>query len=346
MHRGSREVASGLYNERQFFTVMTAMLFSAQYAGQLFSLSPEIARAKAAAASIFTLMSHVPHILSLEKQTGKGSSNVSRSPSPHHSPQSAQSEDGGKISFDMVSFAYTSHASRPVLQDVNLSVPAGSTVALVGPSGAGKTSTISLIERFHDPTSGSVRIDGQDIRQMDITHLRNTIGLVSQDPDLLPGSIAYNIRLGAADPQTITDANIEAVCAQCGLHDFITSLPEGYSTECGSYGATKLSGGQRQRIALARALIRKPEILLLDEPTSALDAHTERQVQDAISRINEAGGRNLTTVIVAHRLASVRRVDCVYVFDQGRVVERGTHGELVAVEGGLYASMARAQGLG
>ena len=175
---------------------------------------------------------------------------------------------------------------------------------------------------------------------MDVTSLRNGIGLVSQEPDLLPGSIAYNVKLGATAEQDVTDHDIENACKKCGLHDFITSLPDGYNTDCGSNGSAKLSGGQRQRVALARAFIREPEILLLDEPTSALDAHSERQVQEAIQDV----AQNLTTLIVAHRLASIQHVDRIVVFDQGRVVEHGTHAELVEMAG-LYASMAKAQGL-
>ncbi|KAI7543528.1 hypothetical protein KC317_g16271 [Hortaea werneckii] len=175
---------------------------------------------------------------------------------------------------------------------------------------------------------------------MDLQALRDKISLVSQEPDLFPGSIAYNVKLGRSSRQTVTDADVEHACRQCGLHDFIISLPEGYNTECGSAGSSRLSGGQRQRVAIARALIRNPEVLLLDEPTSALDAHSEQLVKRSLE--DAAQGR--TTVVVAHRLASIQHAHRIYVLDQGTVVEEGSHEELVK-KGGLYSSMAKAQSI-
>nr|OQO08212.1 hypothetical protein B0A51_18221 [Rachicladosporium sp. CCFEE 5018] len=173
---------------------------------------------------------------------------------------------------------------------------------------------------------------------MNARKLRSRMSLVPQEPDLFPGSISYNVELGAAPGQTVTQSDVEAVCKQCGVHDFIVSLPDGYNTDCSSNNSVKLSGGQGQRIAIARAMIRKPEILLLDEPTSALDAYSERLVQDSL----EAASKGRTTITVAHRLASVQAADCIFVFDEGRIVERGTHSELINMRG-LYASMAKAQ---
>ena len=173
---------------------------------------------------------------------------------------------------------------------------------------------------------------------MDARKLRSRISLVPQEPELFPGSIAYNVKLGAARGQIVSQEDVEDVCRRCGLHDFIMSLPEGYTTDCASNGVTKLSGGQRQRLAISRAMIRNPEILLLDEPTSALDAHSERMVQDSLA--TASAGR--TTITVAHRLASIQHMDRIIVFDQGAIVEMGTHKELMD-KGGLYASMAKAQ---
>lgn len=196
---------------------------------------------------------------------------------------------------------------------------------------------MALIERFFDPTSGSMIFDGIDYRDMDVRELRNRMGLVSQDADLFPGSISYNLKLGCASNQTVTDADIQAACQKCGLHEFISSLPDGYNTDCSS----GLSGGQAQRLCIARALIRNPEVLLLDEPTSALDAHSEAHVQAALL---EEASKDRTTIMVAHRLASIQHVDRIFVFEHGSVVESGTHSELVE-QNGLYASMAKAQSL-
>ncbi|KAF2764183.1 putative ABC transporter [Teratosphaeria nubilosa] len=340
---GAKQVRQSHASGKEFFTVLPALLFSAQSAGQLFSLSPEIARAKAASKSIAELLSHRSSILSSNLSSEKLSTTTSGpeakpTQSRLSSGQSTSSGDLPKLAFDNVSFAYGHENSKPVLHDTCIEVRQGQTIALVGPSGAGKSSTISLIERFYDPLSGSVRLDGQDIRSMDVKTLRDRMGLVSQEPDLLPGSISYNVRLGARHDQKVSDGDIEDVCKQCGLHDFITSLPDGYNTECGSTGASKLSGGQRQRLAIARALIRQPEILLLDEVTSALDAHSERIVQDSLA----AATKDRTTVMVAHRLASIQHADRIYVFDNGRVVESGTHTELIR-NGLLYASLAKTQ---
>ena len=244
-----------------------------------------------------------------------------------------------KLEFKNVTLMYP-NTSKPSLSDINFTIRPGQTVAFVGPSGAGKSSAMALIERFYDVTEGALLFDGQDVRDMDVRTLRSCMGLVSQEPDLFTGSIAYNVKLGAPPGVTITDRDVEAVCKKCGLHDFITSLPDGYNTECGSSSSSRLSGGQKQRLAIARALVRNPEVLLLDEPTSALDAHSEAHVQESL---NEAA-KGRTTIIVAHRLASIQHADQIFVFDQGKLVAQGTHAELVR-QGGLYATMAKTQAL-
>ncbi|RMX86260.1 hypothetical protein D0869_03221 [Hortaea werneckii] len=327
---GSKLVRRGEYSGLEFFIVLPALLFSAQSSGQLFSLSPEIARARAAARSIFQLLSQQPvQTMDTCKQHSTDINDDKSGPG-----------QGAGIRFDNVAFSYPTDPGTAVLQNLSIAAQSGQTIALVGPSGAGKSSTVALLERFYDPTAGDVVLNGSSLRSMDLQVLRDKISLVSQEPDLFPGSIAYNVKLGRSSRQTVTDADVEHACRQCGLHDFITSLPEGYNTECGSAGSSRLSGGQRQRVAIARALIRNPEVLLLDEPTSALDAHSEQLVKRSLE--DAAQGR--TTVVVAHRLASIQHAHRIYVLDQGTVVEEGSHEELVK-KGGLYSSMAKAQSI-
>lgn len=318
---------------------MPALLFSAQGAGQAFSLCPEITRANSAARNICTLLGSRPSILKHE-DAPKKQDNDEVSSSDDDSEIEKPSTRHSKILLDHVTLKYSIEAERTALRDVTFSVDEGESIALVGPSGAGKSSTVALLERFYDAFEGSVYIDGKNVCDIDARKLRSRISLVPQEPELFPGSIAYNVKLGAMRSKNVSQEDVEYVCKQCGLHDFITSLPDGYSTDCASNGVTKLSGGQRQRLAIARAMIRDPEILLLDEPTSALDAHSERQVQDALA----AASAGRTTVTVAHRLASIQHMDRIVVFDQGSIVELGTHDELMA-KGGLYFSMARAQSL-
>jgi ATP-binding cassette subfamily B (MDR/TAP) protein 1 len=334
---GSKNVREGYYDSVSFFIVLPALLFSAQGAGQAFSLTPEITRARSAAKNICTMLDMQPTILKLDnykKDDGRGSlasdDEVVAGKKPANSVP--------KIYLERVTLQYKTDGSKPALRNVTFSINDGENVALVGPSGAGKSSTIALLERFYDAAEGSVAIDGINVCDMDARVLRSRISLVPQEPELFPGSIAYNVKLGAARHQNVTQEDVEDVCSQCGLHDFIMSLPEGYTTDCASNGVTKLSGGQRQRLAIARAMIRNPEILLLDEPTSALDAHSERMVQESLT--TASAGR--TTVTVAHRLASIQHMDKIIVFDQGTIVEMGTHRELME-KGGLYASMAKAQ---
>lgn len=332
---GAKQVRSGLYSQKQFFIVLPALLFSAQAAGQLFSLSPEIARARTAAVSVLQFLSFHPTILRHDKAKSSASSSVESSPD-----RSISLDKRPQIEFKAVAFSYRSNSAQRVLYNVDFSVARGETIAFVGPSGAGKSSTIALIERFFDPCSGQILFGGVDAVTMNVDDLRNMAALVPQEPELFPGSVEYNISLGAAHGQTVTLEEVQTYARTVGLHDFISSLPDGYATECGSVSGSQLSGGQRQRLSLARALIRNPKTLLLDEPTSALDAHSERQVQEALKEA--AKGR--TTIIVAHRLASIQQVDRILVFDQGTIVEQGKHSELVQ-QGGLYASMAKAQAL-
>ncbi len=238
----------------------------------------------------------------------------------------------GKVSFKGVGFQYDEGA--PALVDFSLDVAPGTTVALVGPSGAGKTTVINLIPRLYDATSGSVTIDGQDVKQVTLASLRAEIAIVSQDVTMFNDSVRANIAFGRLDA---SDEEIRAAARVAAADDFIEAMPEGYDTVVGDRGV-KLSGGQRQRIALARAVLRDAPILLLDEATSALDAESERKVQDALEVLRK--GR--TTIVIAHRLATVREADMICVMEQGRVVELGSHDELVAADG-LYARLCKMQ---
>jgi ATP-binding cassette subfamily B protein len=240
----------------------------------------------------------------------------------------------GEVAFEDVTFAYPGRPDLPALRGLTLHVKPGETVALVGPSGAGKSTVFRLLLRFYDPQSGTVRLDGVDLRQADPTAVRNRMALVAQDSSLFSGSARDNIRFGREEA---SDAEIEAAAAQAEAHGFISALPEGFDSAVGERAKT-LSGGQKQRLAIARALVREAPILLLDEATSALDAENERLVQKALDEAME--GR--TTLVIAHRLATVLRADRIVVMDEGRVVEEGTHEQLVA-KGGLYAKLAGLQ---
>ncbi|MFC5586301.1 ABC transporter transmembrane domain-containing protein [Nitratireductor kimnyeongensis] len=313
---GSRDVLSGAMTPG---TLGQFLLYSVLAAGALGALSEvwgELSQAAGAAERMSELLAEEPGITAPAE--------------PVLLPQPAR----GEVAFESVSFAYPTRPGRSALHGLSFNVNPGETVAIVGPSGAGKTTIFSLLLRYYDPNGGRVLVDGVDTRQVDPLALRGRMAIVPQDVTIFAASAAENIAFGRPDARR---AEIEAAARAALAHDFIRDLSEGYDTQVGERGVT-LSGGQRQRMAIARAILRDAPILLLDEATSALDSQSETLVQQALDHLMQ--GR--TTLIIAHRLSTVLKADRILVLDEGRVVEEGTHTELVAA-GGVYANLASLQ---
>ncbi|HUG22425.1 ATP-binding cassette domain-containing protein, partial [Piscinibacter sp.] len=234
----------------------------------------------------------------------------------------------GRVRFDRVSFAY--EPNRPILHELSFEIPPGKTVAVVGPSGAGKSTLARLLYRFYDVSAGTISIDGQDIRRVTQSSLRQSIGIVPQDTVLFNDTVAYNIAYGRTDASR---DEVEAAARAARIHDFIASTPKGYETTVGERGL-KLSGGEKQRVAIARTLLKNPPIMIFDEATSALDSANERAIQAELKGV----ARNKTALVIAHRLSTVVDAHQILVMEQGRIVERGTHAQLLAMDG-RYAQM-------
>ncbi|KAI6117491.1 P-loop containing nucleoside triphosphate hydrolase protein [Pisolithus croceorrhizus] len=313
---GSGLVADLELSTTNFFTVLMAVTFGVMQAGNVFSFVPDVSLARGAGAAIVKLLDSIPEI-DAEAPGGK----------------TFQGRNiGCQIDLEDVHFRYPTRPTVAVLRGLNLKAAPGAYIALVGSSGCGKSTVIQLIERFYDPVSGRVLLDGQPINEYNVEEYRKQIALVSQEPTLYAGTIRFNILLGAIKPVSeVTEEEIEAVCRDANILDFIQSLPNGFDTEVGGKGS-QLSGGQKQRIAIARALLRSPKVLLLDEATSALDSTSEQIVQEALDRA--AKGR--TTIAIAHRLSTIQNADCIYFIKDGRVSEAGTHDELLASRRDYY----------
>ncbi|KAH7137730.1 P-loop containing nucleoside triphosphate hydrolase protein [Dactylonectria macrodidyma] len=325
---GGRLVSTGEYTTEQFYIIFIGVVFSGESAAVFFQYSTSVSKARTA----------INYILQLRRQVvlhddGGDNTDVSST-----SSEKTDSGNGPEVICDAVGFAYPRRPKLQVLRDIDIKIESGKMVALVGASGCGKSTMIALLERFYDPTTGELRSDGQDVKTQDRRLYRRGMALVQQEPVLYQGSIRDNISLGVETGTPGDDAIIDCL-KQANIYDFVASLPEGLNTPCGNQGLS-LSGGQRQRIAIARALIRCPRLLLLDEATSALDTESEKVVKEALDRA--AQGR--TTVAVAHRLSTIRDADVIVVFAGGRVVQMGTHEELVARRG-LYYEMVLGQSL-
>ncbi|GAQ47070.1 ABC multidrug transporter [Aspergillus niger] len=318
---GGQLLASREYQPTDFFVIYIAIIQGGQSAGQFFSFGSNVAQAIAAANRILNLRPN-----KAEQQE----SQIIKS-----QPESLRTHSGANIQFTNVAFRYPSQ-DTPLFTNLNVKIESGQFVAFVGPSGCGKTTVISLLERFYTPYQGTVLINGNDIHSIDASYYRRSISLVAQEPRLFEGTIRDNITLGLNESEYTEDDLIQA-CKDAEIHDFITSLPEGYSTDLGIKAQTSMSGGQRQRMCIARALLRKPSLLLLDEATSSLDSQSEKVVQAAMERL--AAKRCMTIVAVAHRLATIQKADTIFVFGESRrgygsrVVEQGSHQELLRNKG-------------
>lgn len=321
---GGKLMADYEYNVIQFFVIYMAVIQGSQAAGTWFSFAPNIAEATNASNRILSFRQSL-----LDKQK-----DAELSAAPFRLDLGGAAKDGaGKdgsvgIEFRDVHFTYKSR-NVPVLRGLNIKVEPGQFAALVGASGCGKSTTVSLLERFYDADRGTILVGGQDITKVSTKSYRDAVSLVAQEATLYEGTIRENVSLSVPEAQA-TDEAIATACSDAQIHEFITSLPDGYNTRLGPKGV-QLSGGQRQRLSLARALLRKPRLLLLDEATSSLDSESEKLVQEAIERAAGEGGR--TVLAVAHRLATIQKADVIFVLGSGRVLEKGSHSELLEKRG-------------
>ncbi|KAJ5420688.1 hypothetical protein N7465_003207 [Penicillium sp. CMV-2018d] len=327
---GGQLLASREYEPVSFFVVYMSIILGGQQAGQFFSYGPNIAQGTAAANRMLDFRSDLSHS---EKDSEKLKIDTAI-------------RTGAHIEFQKVAFKYASQ-ENPLFTGLDVTIESGQFVAFVGASGCGKTTIISMLERFYDPYKGNIFLNSENITSIDTTSYRRSLSLVAQEPRLFEGTIRDNITLGL-DPSEYTDEELVQACTDAEIHSFITSLPEGYSTDLGIKAQTALSGGQRQRLCIARALLRKPILLLLDEATSSLDSQSEKIVQGALERL--AAQRSMTIVAVAHRLATIQKADIIFVFGESQngngsqIVERGSHQELLRNKG-MYWQMCQANGL-
>ncbi|KAF4121630.1 ABC-type multidrug transport system, ATPase and permease component [Geosmithia morbida] len=326
---GSTRITKGEATETDFFVILVSMLVSAQLWGQVFTLAPEVSRARSAASRILSLLDKgsVANLSVKESQLLAGAyGEKDLEAEADASSRSAFRGDsrGSTVTFKNVAFSYPARPHITILHDLSFTIESGQFCGLVGPSGAGKSTIMAMVQRMYTPTSGTVEIDGVDICAREDSSFRDDIALVPQDSSLFEGTIKFNVGLGARKGCEASQEDIEAACKLANIHDTIVSLPDKYDTECGPNGS-RLSGGQRQRLAIARALVRKPRLLLLDESTSALDAESEKALQEGLER----AAQGITVIAITHRLHTVRKADVIFVVEGGQVAEKGRHDELV-----------------
>ncbi|KAH8926768.1 P-loop containing nucleoside triphosphate hydrolase protein [Atractiella rhizophila] len=324
---GSRFVASGEYSDRDFFTILPSLLFAAQASGQVFALAPDLTKARYGLSRVFNIMKKAGTLRRVEviaKEKGRAESPV------------GQASTGLEVEFQGVRFSYPSRGDVEVLKGLSFRLAPGTYAALCGESGSGKSTIISLLQRFYDPTSGSITIGSSPLSSSHLPHL----SYVPQEPTLFSGSIRFNLLLGvSSSSEEVTQWELDSACRSANILDFIRSLPDGYETDCGVRG-NAFSGGQKQRLAIARALLRKPKILLLDECTAALDGESEIEIQKTIEKISHS----CTIISIAHRLATIRKADQIFWLEEGVVIEQGNHEQLVK-KNGRYAAAVKLQEL-
>lgn len=347
---GTKQVVAGLYSQTQFFIVLPALLFSAQSCGQMFALAPDLSNARVGSARLLDLLDIGP-----SRPAHRSGNRVDTLVDDQNTKTKKDLEDGFGVapmrsaSFHQhgisvklrnVYFAYPARPHLTTLQSIDIDILPGQFCALVGPSGAGKSTILTLLERFYSPTYGDIELDGRVTFEDGDTSFRDRIALVPQDNALFDDTVRFNIGIGAPPNQEASDEEIEAACKLANIHDTIAALPDGYDTRCGPNG-DRFSGGQKQRLSIARALVRKPNLLLLDEPTSALDAESEVHFQDTLDKISS----KMTIIAIAHRLHTIMKAQVIFLIEDGRCVDRGTHAELMQ-RSASYRANALHQSLG
>ena len=347
---GALFIREDLLDFQDMMRVFFALTMGAMGAGQASAFATDISKATSARRSIFQIIDHTSCVDSMAQEEKL-----------QNDPKTNKYNLEGKIDFRDVHFSYPARPDVDVLKGINLSISPGKTVGFCGESGSGKSTIIQLLERFYDPRHGDIQLDGVSLTEHNIANVRRHIGFVSQEPQLFSGNLAYNIAYGrmenklpasrressdqdGSSESRAVDEDIVQASRDANAEQFINSFDLQYFTHAGD-GGNQLSGGQKQRVAIARALIRSPKILLLDEATSALDSESESIVQATLDRLLEENHQQRTTIIVAHRLSTIRNCDLICVFDHGKIVETGTHADLIAQRGGKYRQLARAQGL-